>query len=123
KGGRRLRRGKRPAPMLKNYDEVVRRHRVWVLEDGGAIVAASVLIVEPEGALLDAVAVLPQFQGRGLGWQFIAHAEAEAKRLGYKAIELYAQELMHENIALYTRLGYREFVRKTEKGYNRVYMR
>ena len=97
--------------MLKNYDEVVRRHRVWVLEDGSAIVAASVLIVEPERALLDAVAVLPQFQGRGLGRQLIAHAEAEAKRLGYKAIELYA------------RLGYREFVRKTEKGYNRVYMR
>ena len=118
-----VRMGKRPGPMLENYDEVVRRHRVWVLEDGGAIVAASVLIVEPERPLLDAVAVLPQFQGRGLGRQLIAHAEAEAKRLGYKAIELYAHELMHENIALYTRLGYREFVRKTEKGYNRVYMR
>jgi len=118
-----VRMGKRPGPMLENYDEVVRRHRVWVLEDGGAIVAASVLIVEPERALLDAVAVLPQFQGRGLGRQLIAHAEAEANGLGYKAIELYMHELMHENITLYKQLGYREFARKTEKGYNRVYMR
>src|SRR5437763_13233169 len=115
--------GKRPGPMLDNYDTVVREHRVSVLEDDGAIVAASVLIVEPERALLDAVAVLPQFQGRGLGRQLIAHAEAEANRLGYKAIELYTHELMHENIALYKRLGYREFAHKTEKGYNRVYMR
>jgi len=118
-----VRMGKRPGPMLENYDEVVRRHRVWVLEDGGAIVAASVLIVEPERALLDAVAVLPQFQGGGLGRQLIAHAEGEANGLGYKAIELYTHELMRENIALYKQLGYREFARKTEKGYNRVYMR
>jgi ribosomal protein S18 acetylase RimI-like enzyme len=115
--------GKRPGPMLDNYDRVVREHRVSVLEDEGAIVAASVLIVEPDRALLDNVAVLPQFQGRGLGRQLVAHAEAEAQRLGYKAIELYTHELMHENIALYKQLGYREFARKTEKGYNRVYMR
>ena len=115
--------GKRPGPMLENYDDVLQRHRVFVLEDDGAIVAAGVLIAEPERALLDNVAVLPRFQRRGLGRKLIAHVEAEAKRLGYKAIELYTHELMHENIALYTRLGYREFARKTEKGYNRVYMR
>ncbi|MBV9191167.1 MAG: GNAT family N-acetyltransferase [Betaproteobacteria bacterium] len=109
--------------MLENYDEVLRRHAAFVLEEAGAIVAATVLIVEPERALLDMVAVSPKFQRRGLGRQLIAHVEDEAKRLGYKAIELYTHELMHENIALYTRLGYREFARRTEKGYNRVYMR
>ena len=115
--------GKRPGPMLENYDEVLRQHRVFVFENEGAVVAAIVLIAEPERALLDNVAVLPQFQGHGLGRSLVAHAEAEAQRLGYKAIELYTHELMHENIRLYTRLGYREFARKTEKGYNRVYMR
>ena len=30
---------------------------------------------------------------------------------------------MTENQALYARLGYREFERRTEKGYPRVYMR
>ena len=115
--------GKRPGPMLEDYNDVLRRHRVFVLEDESMVVAAIVLIAEPERALLDMVAVLPQFQGRGLGRELIAHVEAVAKRLGYKAIELYTHELMHENIALYTRLGYREFARRTEKGYNRVYMR
>ena len=115
--------GKPPGPMLEDYDDVLRRHRVFVFEGDGTIAAALVLVIEPDRALLDNVAVLPQFQGSGLGRSLIAHAEAEAKRLGYKAIELYTHELMHENIALYRRLGYREFARRTEKGYNRVYMR
>ena len=118
-----MRMGKRPGPMLEDYDEIVRRHRVFVLEDEGAVIAALVLVIEPDRALLDNVAVLPQFQGRGLGRQLIAHAEAEARRLGFSAIELYTHELMRENLALYARLGYQEFARKTEKGYNRVYMR
>ena len=60
---------------------------------------------------------------RGFGRRLISHAEEEARRLGFAAIELYTHELMSENIALYQRLGYEEFARQTEKGYNRVYMR
>jgi ribosomal protein S18 acetylase RimI-like enzyme len=118
-----VRMGKPPGPMLEDYDEVLRRHRVFVIEEEAAIVAVIVLVIEPDRALLDMVAVLPQFQGRGLGRRLISHVEAEAKRLGFTAIELYTHELMTENIALYRRLGYAEFARRTEKGYNRVYMR
>ena len=109
--------------MLENYDKVLRQQRAFVLDNEGDIVAAIVLVVEPGRALLDMVAVSPKFQRRGLGRQLVSHVEDEARRLGYNAIELYTHELMHENIALYTRLGYREFARRTEKGYNRVYMR
>src|SRR5262249_39486544 len=55
--------GKRPGPMLDDYDEVLRQHRAFVLEDERAIVAVCVFIAEPGRALLDNVAVLPQFQG------------------------------------------------------------
>jgi ribosomal protein S18 acetylase RimI-like enzyme len=115
--------GKAPGPMLEDYDEVLRTHRVFVVEREGAIVAVAVLIVEHGRALLDNVAVLPQFQGCGLGRRLITHAEEEARRLGFAAIELYTHELMTENIALYRRLGYEEFARRAEKGYKRVYMR
>ena len=115
--------GKPPGPMLEDYDEVLRRDRVFILEHERAIVAVVVLVIEPDRALLDNVAVLPQFQGRGFGRRLISHAEEEARRLGFGAIELYTHELMTENIALYRRLGYEEFARKTEKGYNRIYMR
>ena len=115
--------GKPPGPMLDDYGEVLRKHRVFVLERERTIVAACVLIVEEQRALLDNVAVLPQFQGRGFGRRLVSRAEEEATRLGFTAIELYTHELMTENIALYGRLGYEEFARRTEKGYNRVYMR
>jgi ribosomal protein S18 acetylase RimI-like enzyme len=115
--------GKPPGPMLADYAAVLREHCCFVLEHDGAIVALAVLIAEPARALLDNVAVDPAWQGRGLGRRLIAHVEEEARRLGFAAIELYTHELMTENIALYGRLGYAEFARRTEKGYARVYMR
>lgn len=115
--------GKPPGPMLDDYAEVLRTHRCFVIEDGATIVALAVLVVEPERALLDNVAVLPAWQGRGLGRQLIAHVEDEARRLGFATLELYTHELMTENHALYQRLGYEEFARRTEKGFKRVYMR
>ncbi len=50
-------------------------------------------------------------------------AEEEARRLGFTTVTLYTNERMTENIELYKRLGYTETERKTEQGYQRVYMR
>ena len=109
--------------MLEDYSDVIEWHRVFVAEDEGRIVGLIVLIAEDERALLDNVAIHPDAQRRGLGRRLIQLAEDEARRLGFNAIELYTHELMTENQALYARLGYREFDRRTEKGYPRVYMR
>jgi ribosomal protein S18 acetylase RimI-like enzyme len=115
--------GRPPGPMLEDYSDVIEWHRVFVAEDQGRIVGLIVLITEDERALLDNVAIHPDAQARGLGRRLIRLAEDEARRLGFKAIELYTHELMTENQALYGRLGYREFDRRTEKGYPRDYMR
>ncbi len=115
--------GKPPAPMLDDYREVVRCHRVLLLTDLRQIVGVLVLIRKTESLLLDNVAVRPSCQGRGLGRKLMALAEAEARRLGLNAIELYTNEHMTENIEFYKSLGYMETGRKTEKGYRRVYMR
>lgn len=109
--------------MLEDYSDVIAWHRVFVAEDRGRIVGLVVLIAEGEHALLDNVAIHPDAQGRGLGRRLIRLAEDEARRLGFSAIELYTHELMTENQALYARLGYREFDRREEKGYRRVYLR
>lgn len=52
----------------------------------------------------------------------MAVAEEEARRLRLATVTLYTNELMSENIELYKKLGYRETERKTEQGYQRVYM-
>ncbi|MEE4275092.1 MAG: GNAT family N-acetyltransferase [Thermoleophilia bacterium] len=115
--------GRRPAPMDEDYDEVVREHDVRVLVDRESVVGALVLIPEGEGLLLDNVAVHPDYQGKGWGRRLLALAEAEARRGGATFIWLYTNEMMTEDIRLYTRLGYVETERATVHGYRRVMMR
>lgn len=115
--------GKPPGPMLDDYKEVIQQHRVLVLIDGAKILGVLVLIPQTQSLLVDNVAVHPGYQNRGLGRKLMALAEEEARRLGFTTVTLYTNERMTENIELYKKLGYRKTERKTEQGYQRVYMR
>lgn len=115
--------GNTPRPMLLDYAEVVREHAVTVAETGGELAGALVLSVTPDGFKLFIVGVHPAFQGRGIGRALLEHAEAEARRQGFDSIYLSTQEKMTENQALYAKVGYREYARRLEDGYSRVYMR
>ena len=114
--------GKPPGPMLDDYAQRIADGQTWVLDDAGRITGILVLEETPEGCLLDNIAVRPDQQGKGVGRALMEFAEAEARRRGFPTIYLYTHELMIENIALYTRVGYVETHRVTEKGYDRVYM-
>jgi GNAT superfamily N-acetyltransferase len=114
--------GTAPAPMLDDYGARIAADQVWVLEDAGAI--AGVLVLE-DGAdcfLLDNIAIRPDRQGCGYGRLLLDFAETEAIRRGWNAITLYTNALMTENIAIYAARGYVERERRTEKGFDRVYM-
>lgn len=117
--------GKPPGPMTENYQQVIQLHEVHVVESAsseeGGIMGVLVLIASPERCLLDNVAVQPTAQGTGIGGLLIRFAENRAAQMGYDRIQLYTHELMTENLALYPKLGYREFRRVIEKGYSRVY--
>lgn len=114
--------GKPPGPMLDDYARRIADGQTWVMDDAGRITGILVLEEAPEGLLLDNIAVRPDQQGKGVGRALLEFAEAEARRRGFPTIYLYTHEMMVENIALYTRIGYVETRRVTEKGYDRVYM-
>ena len=114
--------GKPPGPMLDDYAQRIADGQAWVLDDAGCITGILVLEETAEGLLLDNIAVPPDQQGKGVGRALLEFAESEARRRGFRSIYLYTHELMTENIALYTRIGYVETRRVTEKGYDRVYM-
>ncbi|HME27019.1 MAG TPA: GNAT family N-acetyltransferase [Acetobacteraceae bacterium] len=114
--------GKPPGPMLDDYAQRIADGQAGVLEDAGRIAGILVLEEGADGFLLDNIAVLPEYQGKGLGRTLIEFAEAEARRRGYREIRLYTHVLMTENIALYRRVGFVETHRVSEKGYDRVYM-
>jgi ribosomal protein S18 acetylase RimI-like enzyme len=114
--------GKPPGPMLDDYAKLIDAGAVSVFEADGAIAALIVLLPKPDHLLLDNVAVRPDRQGQGLGRRLVDFAESEAQRLGFSELRLYTHAMMTENIALYTRLGFRETGRGREAGYDRVFM-
>jgi len=115
--------GRKPGPMLRNYAVAIRDEQVHVVEQDGDIVGALVLALTDEGFLLEMIAVHPAAQGTGVGRRLLEFSEAEALRQGYAAIYLYTHEKMTENQALYSKIGYVEYDRRTEQGLARVYMR
>ncbi|MCX8996490.1 GNAT family N-acetyltransferase [Rhizobiaceae bacterium BDR2-2] len=114
--------GARPGPMLDDYASSIARGHVNLLRGDGGIEGVLVLIPEEDCLLLDNIAVSPAAQGKGYGRLLMDHAEAEARRLGFRRIRLYTHELMTENQAIYARRGYVETHRQEQKGLKRVFM-
>ena len=114
--------GTQPAPMMDDFAARIAADQVWVMDDTGTIAGVLVLENGPDHFLLDNIAIAPDRQGRGFGRLLLDFAEAEAVRNGWNTITLYTNALMVENIAIYQHRGYVEQERRTEKGFNRVYM-
>lgn len=114
--------GQKPGPMLDDYAALIAKSCVHVLVADNEVVGILVLLPDNGAMLLDNVAVHPDRHGRGYGRALIAFAEKFARERGFKAIRLYTNEVMAENIDLYERLGFVETHRGQEKGFRRVYM-
>jgi ribosomal protein S18 acetylase RimI-like enzyme len=109
-----------PAPMLADYAAEVESGRLWV---AGEPVTGLIELAESGDSLHVAnVAVHPSAQGTGLGRRLMEFAEEQARQRGLARLDLYTNEVMTENQAIYARLGYRETARRIEDGYHRIYM-
>jgi GNAT superfamily N-acetyltransferase len=115
--------GKQPGPMIEDYADVISQFHVHVAQVASRVVAAIVLKVTDEGFYVDNVAVRPSVKGQGIGRLLLELAEAEACRQGFKTIHLATHELMTENRALYSRIGYVEYDHRIVNGYARVFLR
>ena len=115
--------GKEPAPMLEDYAALIQAGEVWVLAEGGEVLGVLVMRPADDHLFVGNVAVAPGHQGKGLGRELVAFAEERAEREGLPEIRLYTNEKMHENLAVYARLGFEETERKIDGGYRRVFMR
>lgn len=114
--------GRKPAPMLADYEAHVAAGEAFVLSDQDETKGALVVMVLPDCLLIEVVAVDPLCQGKGYGRILMAQAEAAAQKAGSSLVRLYTNAKMTENIALYEHLGYAESRRTREGGFDRVYM-
>lgn len=115
--------GKPPAPMLLDYSAYVNEGKVWVAEYQGSVCGVLVLYPAEEGFYLDTIAVSPSFQGIGVGRALLQFAEREALRCGFTSIYLCTNVKMTENQILYPKIGYVEYNRGLEDGYDRIFYR
>jgi len=115
--------GRRPAPMDDDYAAAIAQGRVFVAEERVDAGVLGLLVLTPAGdhLLVENVAVDPDRQGKGLGRALLARAETMARREGLPALRLYTNAAMHENIALYSSLGWQETGREAVNGFERVF--
>ena len=115
--------GRRPAPMDADYAQHVADGEVAVLDEEGAIAGIVVWRPESDHGFIDNVAVDPDRQGRGIGRLLLAYVEREAARRGLGELRLYTNAKMTENLATYPKIGWTEFDRRVEDGFDRVFFR
>lgn len=115
--------GKPPGPMLDDYARLVAEDSVRVLEDSRGL--AGILVVLPRAGylLLDNIAVVPERQGEGIGRRLLAAAESEALQRGFNELRLSTNAAMQENLVMYAKLGWEDYGRAKQAGYQRVFFR
>ncbi len=109
--------------MSADHALLIARGEVWVATHEDELSGFVVLRAGAESLLLESVAVSTPYRGQGIGRELIAFAERHARELGLVSVELYTNALMTENLRYYPRLGYVEYDRRREHGFDRVYFR
>jgi GNAT superfamily N-acetyltransferase len=114
--------GRKPKPMLADYDAAVRVSLFWLLEETGDLTALLELVPHVDHLLVENIAVSPDYQRRNLGSDLMAFAETQARALGLHELRLFTNERFTGNLELYTRLGYVETHRQPLEGSDVVFM-
>jgi ribosomal protein S18 acetylase RimI-like enzyme len=112
-----------PAPMLADFPKIIAAGQVWVGEVDTKVVGVLVQYETESGFYIDTVAVLPALQGTGIGRALLLFAESEATRRSFRSIYLCTNVKMTENQIFYPRIGYIEYERKLDQGYDRIFYR
>jgi GNAT superfamily N-acetyltransferase len=115
--------GKAPGPMLLDYPKLIEEGSVWVAERAAVIEGVLVQFETPEGFYIDTVASSPRARGTGVGRALLQFAEREATRRGHASVYLCTNSKMTENQVFYPSIGYVEYERKSDAGYDRVFYR
>ncbi|WP_332459322.1 GNAT family N-acetyltransferase [Bordetella genomosp. 8] len=115
--------GKLPAPMQADYGALAASGDLYVLRAHGVIAGAILLTQDRDALKVNNLVVGHEDQGKGYGRELMLFAERMARSRGLRALTLYTNALMHENIALYQKTGFVITDRVAEDGFDRVYFR
>jgi ribosomal protein S18 acetylase RimI-like enzyme len=100
--------GRRPRPMDDDQQARLDNGELFVIDEGGALLAVLTMVSQPAAVHIFNLAVHPDAQGRGLLRQMLDFAEATAWREGKSRLKLNTNAVMTRNRAIYTHLGFTE---------------
>ena len=76
---------------------------IYVISAGASVLGYISLRQVADHLFVDGVAVLPKYQGQGLGTRLLAFAEQEALRLGLDSIRLFTSQRFADHFGVYRR--------------------
>ena len=115
--------GREPAPMVADFSRQIGLGQVYIALYNLSFAGYVVFYNKAEYMHLENLAVLPFYKGQGVGKRLIEFVEKTARDKGLIGVELYTNELMTENLLIYTKLGFVVVERKLQAGFNRVFFR
>jgi GNAT superfamily N-acetyltransferase len=92
----------------------------YVALDGDRLAGCMFLRPEEDSLYLGKLAIAPDYQGKGIGRQLFAIAEAVAKERGLKVIRLDTRIELTGNHAIFSGWGFARTADKSHPGYDRV---
>jgi ribosomal protein S18 acetylase RimI-like enzyme len=95
-------------PSRKIVEGYINRGECFVLEKEGQVIGVYVLLpTRPETVELVNIAVTEAEQSKGFGKKLVMHAIHEAKKMGYKTMEVGTGNSSIGQLALYQKCGFR----------------
>lgn len=114
--------GRRPIPMDADFETHIKAQEIYVAELGQQVVGFIVTYAKETSQFIENIAVSSKSQGSGVGKFLMAFADEKARSSGKPTMTLYTNDKMTESFDFYLRLGFIVTERKTEHGFDRIYL-
>ena len=112
--------GKKPAPMLADYNAYISDDVVFVYDNGSDILGFAVIIHQIDGYWLETIAVSSDQQGQGIGKALMMAVDNYICMFA-TSYQLYTNVVMTQAADWYNRLGFNQIEIKKIAGYQRIY--
>jgi GNAT superfamily N-acetyltransferase len=99
--------GREPRPMTVDYRTAIAEHDVLLAHADTTLAGIIETMICGDHVWIENLAVLPAFQGKGVGRQLLDTAEDLARRAGLPEVRLLTNAAFAENVAFYERRGFR----------------
>lgn len=98
--------GREPLPMQVDYAQALHDHQFVVAVADGGMVGLIETVGHEDHVWIENVAVVPEWQGRGIGQRLLADAERRAAEAACFETRLVTNGAFEATLHLYARLGY-----------------